>query len=185
MDILNKRGFLLGMVAAGALAGCGNGINSSGSARIDGRVAETLQFMYAEHPGTKQLALNSRAMLVMPLVTKGGFGLGGGYGRGALMINDRPVDYYSAAHASAGLQVGVEQYSHVLFFMTSEALQDFRSSSGWALGANVEYALLDKSDELRADSTTTFSPVVAVIFAQAGLRAGATLEGIKYTRIIP
>jgi len=27
--------------------------------------------------------------------------------------------------------------------------------------------------------------VMAVIFGQAGLRVGATLEGVKYTRIIP
>jgi hypothetical protein len=27
--------------------------------------------------------------------------------------------------------------------------------------------------------------VIAVVFAQAGLRLGATLEGTKYTRIIP
>ncbi len=185
MTLIKKRSFVLGLASAAILAGCGNGIGSNGAARIDGRVDATLAYMYEQHPGTKQLALNSKGMLVMPLVTKGGLGLGGGYGRGALMINNRTVDYYAAAHASAGLQIGVAQYSHVLFFMTEDALREFRASSGWAAGANVEYALLDSSDDLRADTTTTFSPVVAVVFAQAGLRAGLTLEGIKYTRIIP
>ena len=38
---------------------------------------------------------------------------------------------------------------------------------------------------LRADTTTTRDPVIAVVFAQAGFRIGATLQGTKYSRIIP
>jgi len=52
-------------------------------------------------------------------------------------------------------------------------------------GANVEYAYRDQGDSFAADTTTTLNPVIAVVFAQAGLRLGATVEGIKYTRIIP
>ena len=38
---------------------------------------------------------------------------------------------------------------------------------------------------LRAETITSLSPVIAVVFAQTGLRVGATLEGTKYSRIIP
>ena len=62
---------------------------------------------------------------------------------------------------------------------------DFRRSSGWAAGADIEYALNDRGESLRAETTTSLAPVIAVIFAQAGLRVGASLEGTKYTRIIP
>ncbi|MEC8197220.1 MAG: twin-arginine translocation pathway signal, partial [Pseudomonadota bacterium] len=34
-------------------------------------------------------------------------------------------------------------------------------------------------------TTNLLAPVIAVIFGQAGLKIGATLEGIKYSRIIP
>ncbi len=68
----------------------------------------------------------------MPLVTEVGFGLGGSFGRGALQVGGATVDYYSAAAASAGLQVGAQQYSHVLFFMTPEALMEFAPRpDGW------------------------------------------------------
>ena len=167
------------------LAACGNGIESNGAARIDGRVDSTMSHMFAQHPATQQLAANSYGMLVMPLVTEAGMGFGAGFGRGALLINEKPVDYYAAATASAGFQIGAQQFSHVLFFMTREALNRFRASKGWALGADAEYTILQRSDNVRADTTTTLSPVVAVIFAQAGLKVGAALEGIKYTRIIP
>ena len=121
----------------------------------------------------------------MPLVTKAGFGIGGSYGRGALRVGGSTVDYYSTTQASFGLQIGAQQYAHALFFMTQEALQGFRSSPGWAVGADVEYVFKDQGENISAETTTTLAPVVAVVFGQAGLIAGATVEGTKYTRIIP
>ena len=69
--------------------------------------------------------------------------------------------------------------------MTENSLENFRKSDGWAVGANVEYVFKDQGNSLTADTTTTLSSVVAVIFAQVGLRLGVTLDGIKYMRIIP
>ena len=185
MTLLNRRGFALGALAAPALAACGNGIGSNGAATIDARVDSTLAFMRDRYPGTQDLERKASGMLVMPLVTEVGLGLGGSFGRGALRVGNSTVDYYSTTSGSAGLQIGAQQFSHVLFFMTGDALLDFRRSQGWAAGADVEYAISDQGEILRAETTTSLSPVIAVVFAQAGLRIGATLEGTKYTRIIP
>jgi len=171
--------------AALPLAACGNGIGGNGAATIDARVASTLNFMYGQYPGTMSLRDKAAGMLVMPLVTEVGLGFGGSYGRGALQIQGSTVDYYSAASGSAGLQIGAQQYSHVLFFMTPEALMDFRQGDGWSAGADVDYAINDKGEMLRAETLTSRAPVIAVVFAQAGLRVGATVDGTKYTRIIP
>ncbi|MEL7299705.1 MAG: YSC84-related protein [Pseudomonadota bacterium] len=181
-----RRMFSLGLLAGtAALAGCGNGIGNANDQRIDARVDGTLNFMYREFPGTVQLARNANGLLVMPLVTEAGLGIGGSFGRGALRVNDVTVDYYSAASASAGLQIGAQQYAHVLFFMTEDALMDFRRSPGWAAGADIEYALQNEGQSIRAETTTSLAPVIAAVFGQAGFRVGATLEGTKYTRIIP
>ncbi|MBE0413404.1 YSC84-related protein [Yoonia sp.] len=185
MRILSRRHFALGACATTTLAACGNGIGSGGAAMIDARVDSTLNFMYQTYPGTRDLAERSAGMFVMPLVTKAGLGLGGSFGRGALRVGQTTVDYYSVTSGSAGLQIGAQQYSYVLFFMTNEALMEFRRSQGWAAGADIEYVLNDQGETLRAETTTSLSPVLAVIFAQTGLRIGATLEGTKYTRIIP
>ena len=115
----------------------------------------------------------------------GGFFDHGGYGRGALLVNNVTVDYYSVVKGSGGLQIGVQQFAHVLFFMTEDALAGFRQSAGWAAGADLEYVVSDSGNSVAADSTTVLSPVLAAVFARAGLRFGATLEGSKYTRIIP
>lgn len=185
MTHISRRTFALGAVAGTSLAACGNGIGGNGAATIDARVASTLDFMYSRYPGTKDLSSKAAGMLIMPLVTEVGLGIGGSFGRGALQVGGTTVDYYSNTGGSAGLQIGAQQYSHVLFFMTQDALMDFRQGQGWAAGADIEYAISDQGETLRAETTTSLSPVIAVVFAQAGLRLGATLEGSKYTRIIP
>jgi len=187
MSRLSRRRFALGAMATGAtaLAACGNGIGGRGSDAIDARVDATLTHMYGQFPDTRRLAENAAGLLVLPLVTEAGFGIGGSYGRGALRVGNVSVDYYSAAAASAGFQIGAQQFSHVLFFMTQDSLLEFRRASGWAAGADIEYVISDQGEMLRAETTTSLAPVIAVVFAQAGLRIGATLEGTKYTRIIP
>ncbi|SFA88466.1 Las17-binding protein actin regulator [Poseidonocella pacifica] len=186
MSRLNRRSFTLGTLGmAGLLAACNNGVGAPGAASLDARVDSTLSYLYSKFPGTRDLGDKSAGQLVMPLVTEAGLGIGGSFGRGALRVGGTTVDYYSATTANFGLQVGAQQYAHVLFFMTDEALMRFRRSPGWALGADVEYVVQDRGENMRADTNTTSAPVIAVVFGQAGLRIGATLEGTKYSRIIP
>lgn len=186
MTQFTRRTFTLAALAgAGLTSACGNGLKSTGAETIDARVQATLFQLYNKYPNTRDLAGRSAGMLVMPLVTEVGFGVGGGYGRGALQINDQTADYYSTAKGTFGFQFGAKQYAHVLFFMTQAALEEFRNSTGWVAGADIDYVLADRGQNASTDTTTALSPVIAVIFGQAGLHVGATLEGVKYTRIIP
>lgn len=181
----NRRGFALGLAGLGLVAACGNGVGNSNAAQIDARADATLEQMFAEFPNTVEIADKSVGMLIMPLITEAGLGFGGSYGRGALRVGGGTVDYYSAVEGSAGLQIGAKQYAHVLFFMTQDSLADFRRSSGWVAGADLEYVVSDQADALSTDTTTLRTPVLAAVFGQAGLFLGASLEGTKYTRIIP
>ncbi|CTQ34090.1 YSC84-related protein [Jannaschia rubra] len=185
MTAFSRRRFLATASAPLALAACGNGIGSDGASRIDGRVDAAFNFMYDTLPDTQVLAGKAAGILMMPVVTQAGFGFGGAYGRGALRIDGVTVDYYSVASASVGLQIGGQQYSHALFFMTQPALANFRSAPGWTAGADLQYATPSEGRNIGTDTNKLTMPVVAVVFGQAGLLAGATLEGVKYTRIIP
>ena len=185
MTTLPRRQFVLGAGAMSALAACGNPVGNNNAQVIDARADQTLNYLFTTYPSTTDLRDKASGMLVMPLVTKAGFGVGGSYGRGALRVDGITVDYYSAASGSVGFQIGAQQFSHVLFFMTPEALRRFRQSPGWDAGADVEYAIGENGENLSADITTLSSPVIALIFGQQGLIAGATLQGTKYTRIIP
>ncbi len=188
MTVVSRRS-LLAMGGAAVLAACdggitGNGIGSRGSSQIDARVDATRDYLFSRYPGTQDLAARAAGVLYMPLVTEAGFGIGGGYGRGALRLNGATVDYYSATRATVGFQIGAQQYAHALFFMTDAALSTFRRSSGWAAGADVRYATPQEGASLGKE-TTELDPVIGLVFGQQGLIAGATLSGVKYSRIIP
>lgn len=184
MSSISRRGFLAATGATGFLAACGNGIGSNGSAQIDARVEATRDFLFNTYPGTRSLSDQAAGVLFMPLITEAGLIYGGGFGRGALRIQGVTVDYYSATKATIGFQIGAQQYAHALFFMTEAALGNFRRSPGWAAGADVRYATPSQGASLGKE-TTEIEPVIALVFGQQGLIAGATLAGTKYTRIIP
>ena len=181
----SRRNILLGLGALPFLAACGNPIGSDGPERLDARVDAARDFLRSNYPGLGDLFNNAHGILYIPVVTEAGLFVGGGYGQGALRINDVSVDFYSATRASFGLQVGAQQYAHALFFMTEQALSDFRRSEGWAASADLRYAIPTQGGSMGAETTTQFAPVIAVVFGQAGLIAGASLAGVRYRRIVP
>ena len=154
------------------------------AAEIEADVDHAMDRMFATVPGTKELAARARGVLIMPDVVKGGLIIGGSYGEGALKVGGATDGFYSVAAASVGYQIGVQTTSHALFFMTQDALDGFKNSEGWELGADAEFTVPGDGISLNVDSTTAKSPVIAVIFAQDGLLAGASLEGVKYSRIV-
>ncbi len=185
MEKITRRAVLAGAGSAALLtAACGNGVGSNGAAQIDARVDATQNYLFGRYPGTRELASRANGVLYMPLMTEAGLVWGGAFGRGALRIQGATVDYYSAAKASIGLQIGAQQYAHALFFMTPNALEEFRRSTGWAASADLRYATPEEGASI-GKATTESEPVIALIFGQQGLIAGATLAGVKYTRIIP
>ncbi len=182
---LNRRAFTLCGLAGLSLAACSNQIGGQGAADLDARVDAARDYLRNNYPSLGELFQNSRGILYMPVVTEAGLFLGAAYGRGALRINDATVDYYQATRASIGLQAGAQQYAHALFFMTEQALSDFRYSPGWAASADLRYAVPTQGGSMGAETTTQFAPVIAVVFGQSGILAGASLSGVKYTRIVP
>ncbi|MEM9144773.1 MAG: YSC84-related protein [Pseudomonadota bacterium] len=178
----------MGLVVAAALVATVGAAEAENAAVIDTRVDLALEELYRTVPGSRDLAGRALGVLVMPSVVKGGFIVGGSYGEGGLRL---PIDgtltkagYYSVAAASIGLQAGVQESAHALFFMTQGALDGFRRSDGWELGADAEFTALDKGVNIGTDSTVYQKPIVAIMFSQDGLLLGASLEGAKYSPIV-
>ncbi|WP_252733511.1 YSC84-related protein [Paracoccus marinaquae] len=184
-NMMTRRGLLAGGGAMLALAGCTNAVGSNAAAQLDARVDQTHQYLLQNYPTAAPLVQNAKGVLYMPLMTEAALGVGAAYGQGALRIGGATVDYYSATQATFGFQAGAQQYAHVLIFQTDTALAAFRAASGWVAGADAYYAIPAGGMSLGADTITAQLPVVAMIFGQAGLMAGAAIEGTKYSRIIP
>lgn len=180
MSKWTRRASLLGALA---LSACVAQVNSS-RGEIDSRVDAALFELYDTVPGARNVAEQAAGMLIMPRVNEAGFVYGAGYGEGALLIRGAKVDYYSVATASFGLQIGAQRYKHALFFMTPEALASFRTSDGWELGLDAEYAIPNNAGAATITSGTFNKPIYAVIYGQEGIIVGATVEGNKYSRIV-
>jgi lipid-binding SYLF domain-containing protein len=89
---------------------------------IDADVHATLDRFFYQLGGARELANKAVGILAFPSVVKAGFGFGGEYGEGALLIQGRPVDYYNTVSASFGFQLGAQVRSVIIVFMTPEAL---------------------------------------------------------------
>lgn len=184
-SLLNRRTFLAGtgMLALGA---CSSGSINSHS-EVDAEVDSAVAMMHDRLPFSREMSERAVGILMMPGIYKGGFIVGGAYGEGALRLGRdqyrQTADYYSFAGASFGFQAGLQKTGHALFFMTESSLDKFRSSSNFEVGADAEVTLIDTGFKADLNTTIAQKPIVAVVFDQKGLLAGASLEGAKYTRI--
>ncbi|MDA9329225.1 YSC84-related protein [bacterium] len=152
--------------------------------RIDSRTDTALRELSNLGNRFSHLIDSSAGILMMPSIRRGGFGFGTSYGEGALLIGRAPVEYYSIASASFGLQFGFQRYSSAMFFTSELSLSRFRRQDGWTVGADLGYTLIDQGDVLDIDSNTYSDDVYGVIFGQEGLHFGISLEGSKYSRIV-
>lgn len=151
--------------------------------QINRNSTEALERLKAHAPGVDKLLRDAAAVLVFPDVVKLGFGVGGQYGEGVLLVEQQPVAYYATAGASFGLQLGAQTKSEVLVFTTGEALASFRNSRGWQAGVDGSIALPKQGAEGKFDTRSLSEPVVGFIFSNHGLMGNLTFEGAKITRI--
>ncbi len=85
-----------------------NTAQAASSVEIDIEVEAAIKKFKAEVGGADKFLAKAEGVLVFPDVVKAGFGIGGEYGEGALLIKGKTVDYYSTAAASIGFQLGVQ-----------------------------------------------------------------------------
>jgi lipid-binding SYLF domain-containing protein len=82
-----------------------------------------------------------------------------------------------------GLQIGAQSKAIVYLFMTQDALERFRGSDGWAVGADATVAGVTVGANGNIDTSTATAPVQPFVLTNAGLMAGVSREGTKITRL--
>jgi lipid-binding SYLF domain-containing protein len=150
---------------------------------IDAGIDPVLARLNATVPDARGLIAKASGILVFPSVIAAGFGVGGQYGEGALRVRNVTADYYNLASVSVGLQIGAQSKSIILLFMTQDALDRFRKSAGWSVGADASVAVLRVGANGSIDTSSVTGPVLAFVLTNAGLMANLTLEGTKITRL--
>lgn len=150
---------------------------------IDASVSQALKLFYAQNPKHKELADKAAGMLVFPRITKGGVGVAGEYGEGALQVKGMTVDYYNITSASIGLTLGVASRSEIVMFMTQESLDKFKNSDGWKIGVDAGVAIVSQGAGGQYDTKTLQQPILGFVFGEKGLIGDLSLEGSKITKM--
>ena len=149
---------------------------------LDEGYRATLNRLYETTPGSRELVAKARGVLVFPRVIAAGFVVGGEYGEGELRVGGAVEGYYRTTTASFGWQIGAQSKALVFLFMTQDALDKFRTGSGWAAGVDASVAMLKVGANGAVDVNAAGAPAVAFVLTNAGLMANLTLEGTKVTR---
>jgi lipid-binding SYLF domain-containing protein len=156
---------------------------AASSGEIDEDADKALEVFREDVNGSEVFLNQAAGYLIFPRVIKVGFGIGGETGEGALRVGGQTVDYYRTSAGSFGFQIGAQAKSIVIAFMTPEALQKFRDSSGWKVGIDGSVALIDLGVGKTIDTGNIKDPVVGFIFGSKGLMYNLTLEGSKFSKL--
>jgi lipid-binding SYLF domain-containing protein len=170
-----------------ALLAVGFGLAESSFAaaaeEIDASANVATRRFYKQVDGAEEFVRSAKGLLIMPGVKKAAFIIGGEYGEGALRIGGETVDYYNIVSGSVGFQIGVEAKDIIIAFMTQEALDGFRASSGWEAGLDGNVALITIGAGERVDTRTIKDPIVGFVFDVKGLMADISFKGAKFTKL--
>jgi lipid-binding SYLF domain-containing protein len=66
---------------------------------------------------------------LFPSIGKGGVGIGGAYGKGRVYVKGKVVGDTSMTQVTAGLQLGGQAYSQIVFFEDERSLKEFTSGN--------------------------------------------------------
>lgn len=119
---------------------------------------------------------NAYGYAVFPTVAKGGAGVGGAYGRGAVYEQGKQIGYCDLSQGSIGFQLGGQKYSELILFENKAALDRFKTGE-FALAAQAS-AVAAKSG---AGANAKYKDGVMVLtIGEAGLMYEASVGGQKF-----
>jgi lipid-binding SYLF domain-containing protein len=158
--------------------------HADGRAELSSNAVRSLQKLESMDPRSQFIARHAKAVLVFPSILKAGFVFGGESGNGVLLVHGRPAGFYNLSGGSWGLQIGGQDFSYAVFFMTDGALNYLNRTGGFEAGTGPSIVVI-KGAGAEANSTTLTHEVYAFPFNQKGLMADLTLQGTKITQIHP
>ena len=130
----------------------------------------------------EELLAKCKAIAIYPFVLKGGFLIGGRYGKGVVLKRDKktgewgPVTFSTIAGVSAGLQAGIQATDLVLILLNNKGLESLLSSK-FTLGGDIAISVgpIGRTSEI---STDFFLRSMILSYSRSrGLFAGVAFNG--------
>jgi len=139
--------------------------------------SRALRDMETQDPSLSRFLAESYGYVVFPRVGKGGYFVGGGYGRGIVYRQGTPIGYADITQATVGLQFGGEAYLEVLAFQGAGDLDRFTAGQ-LSLTANVSAVILKTGAAAAARYTDGVAVFVKPI---GGAMVEASVGGQQFT----
>lgn len=164
----------------------------SGFAQLDDKIADRLyesakvfdELMKApDGSATKKVFKDAECVAVIPGVKKAALGIGGTYGRGAVVCKKDngkgpwgPPSMIGLSGGSIGFQLGGQSNDIVMLFMTPDSVQRLLKDKV-TLGADASAAAGPKGREISAETSATMKAEILTYGRSQGVFAGISLKG--------
>ena len=143
---------------------------------IMAKAMEVKQMMIEKDEALAEFFDNSEGYVIFPSVGKGGFIVGGAYGRGVVFEDGMHVGNASLKQLDVGLQAGGKSYSEIIFFETEEALNKFKDDK-FELSAEVSATIIDEGVAKKAKFKDN---VLVMIMPRKGLMVDASIGAQQF-----
>jgi|LGOV01.1.fsa_nt_gb lipid-binding SYLF domain-containing protein len=114
---------------------------------------------------------------IFPTVGKGGFGIGGSYGKGRVYVGGKHVANTSLSQLTIGFQAGGQAYSQIMFFKNANAFSTFKTGK-FELGAQATAVAITAG----AGANVDYDNGIAIFtVAKGGLMYEASVGGQTFS----
>jgi len=127
-------------------------------------------------PGIETFFESAAGYAVFPAAGKGGFIVGGAYGKGLVIVDEKTDGYATMSAATVGLQIGGQKYAQFIFFKDDTAVGHFKRG-------NYEFSAQASAIAVTAGASAdaSYDAGVAVFtHSRGGLMAEAAIGGQKF-----
>jgi lipid-binding SYLF domain-containing protein len=158
--------------------------NSSREITVDANTA--LAEFQKETPSAKKLLGQAKGYVIFPDVNEAGFFVGGKYGEGVLIVNDKIQSFHSITAASIGFQMGIQNYALIIVFTSDEALNNFiLDDDDWESEFDKKFVFADWTADDNVDEVDYGSEMIGFAFDNKGMMGKLSMEGTKFETINP
>ena len=155
-------------------------IRATNTVTVDEAFA-TLEKASLETPAAEYWRERSIAQVVFPRIAKAGIIIGGNYGEGYLIRNNRIVCLVDVAGANIGFQAGIQNYSQVTYIFSEGAYSNLINDGNLSLSGTLSYGRQGRIENTAIATENIGESLRTLVFNETGTVFGASVEGLYYT----
>ena len=141
----------------------------------------TLDKASLDKPLAKYWREQSIAQVVFPRIAKAGLIIGGNYGEGYLIRNNRIVGLVDVAGANVGFQAGIQNYSQVTYIFSEGAYSNLVNNGNLSLSGTLSYGRQGRIENTAMTTENLGESLRTLVFNETGTVFGVSIEGLYYT----